>query len=304
MFCKNCGSENLDSAKFCKNCGESLFYDQDQNCQNTAEFMVSQNRRRWKWLIGLVVLLIILATGIVYSVVLKGDWKSLSSFLTNGPTAIPEPKIEDIFGIPLIQDSMKDQLPTTPADNVDTTTEFVCGTSQVNDFDGNIYGTVLVGTQCWMSSNLNVGERLASDDEPSDNNKIEKWCYDDDESNCDSDGGLYSWDEAMQYSTSEGEQGICPNGWHLPDTSELDNLEKELTSNNVNFVLPGFYYNGEYHDGGESINLWSTEEVGSDRANDMLVYSNKNKLSDDSSLKKNGFSVCCVKDNYIRSFKY
>lgn len=28
MFCKKCGAQNLDTAKFCKNCGEKLFKNQ------------------------------------------------------------------------------------------------------------------------------------------------------------------------------------------------------------------------------------------------------------------------------------
>jgi uncharacterized protein (TIGR02145 family) len=36
------------------------------------------------------------------------------------------------------------------------------------------------------------------------------------ESYCDIYGGLYQWDEMMQYVTAEKTKGICPTGWHLP----------------------------------------------------------------------------------------
>jgi len=32
--------------------------------------------------------------------------------------------------------------------------------------------------------------------------------------------GLYDWNEAMQYSTTEGAQGVCPQGWHIPSDGE------------------------------------------------------------------------------------
>ena len=101
-----------------------------------------------------------------------------------------------------------------------------------NDFidsrDGKIYGTVQIGSQCWMSENLNIGTRINSGVIMTDNDTIEKYCYDNLEANCDTSGGLYRWDEMMQYVTTDSTQGICPKGWHLPGDEEWKTLEMYL----------------------------------------------------------------------------
>jgi uncharacterized protein (TIGR02145 family) len=56
------------------------------------------------------------------------------------------------------------------------------------------------------------------------NSAIEKYCYSDLDANCTTYGGLYQWNEMMQYSTTPGIQGICPSGWHLPTDAELTTL--------------------------------------------------------------------------------
>ncbi|MBI4646978.1 MAG: hypothetical protein HY738_10410 [Bacteroidia bacterium] len=50
------------------------------------------------------------------------------------------------------------------------------------------------------------------------NNGIaEKYCYSNNSSNCDTYGGLYEWNEMMQYAVSDAQmtgttKGICPTG--------------------------------------------------------------------------------------------
>ncbi|MBE9492432.1 MAG: fibrobacter succinogenes major paralogous domain-containing protein, partial [Bacteroidetes bacterium] len=43
-------------------------------------------------------------------------------------------------------------------------------------------------------------------------------------------GGLYQWGEMMQYTTTQGAQGICPPGWYLPTDEEWKQLEGEIDS--------------------------------------------------------------------------
>ena len=67
-----------------------------------------------------------------------------------------------------------------------------------------------------MKENLNVGTLINGDVEQTNNSIIEKYCYDNDTANCTTYGGLYQWNEAMQYVTTPGTKGICPDGWHIP----------------------------------------------------------------------------------------
>ncbi|MCK4592369.1 hypothetical protein KAT63_02925 [Candidatus Parcubacteria bacterium] len=87
---------------------------------------------------------------------------------------------------------------------------------------------IKIGTQIWMAENLNAGTRIDGASEQTDNGIIEKYCYDNNEENCATDGGLYQWNEAMGHTTTEGAQGICPNGFHIPTDAELHILENYL----------------------------------------------------------------------------
>lgn len=124
---------------------------------------------------------------------------------------------------------------------------FVCGRDSI-DYEGELYPTTLIGEQCWMAKNLNIGTRIdtcqsgpctagvdcdqtcsnrsTSINNPSNNSIIEKYCYNDIEANCNLYGGLYSWNEAMQYVTNEEARGICPEGWHIPSDDEWTTLER------------------------------------------------------------------------------
>ena len=106
----------------------------------------------------------------------------------------------------------------------------------VTDADGNVYNTVQIGNFCWMAENLKVGTTINSSVNQTNNGIIEKYCYEDDEANCDIYGGLYQWDEMMQYAPSDNgnngtTQGICPEGWHIPTDFEWYILYQYLGEN-------------------------------------------------------------------------
>jgi uncharacterized protein (TIGR02145 family) len=105
-----------------------------------------------------------------------------------------------------------------------------CGQNFLDFRDNKSYRTVLIGSQCWFAQNLNVGTRINGSGNQTNDGTIEKYCYNDNESNCDVYGGLYQWNELMNYTSSSnsnpsGRQGICPTGWHVPSDAEWCQME-------------------------------------------------------------------------------
>jgi len=81
-----------------------------------------------------------------------------------------------------------------------------------------------------MAENLKTGTMIPGADTMQNDGNIEKYCHGDNAANCDEYGGLYQFDEMMQYVSQEGVQGICPEGWHLPTDEEWKILEGEVDS--------------------------------------------------------------------------
>jgi uncharacterized protein (TIGR02145 family) len=110
-----------------------------------------------------------------------------------------------------------------------------CGDPLLDNRDYQQYNTVQIGDQCWMAENLNVGTMINGINYQSQQTPeiIEKYCYDNNTSNCDTYGGLYQWDETMQYRSQEGTQGICPAGWHVPSDAEFTALTDFLAGSDV-----------------------------------------------------------------------
>jgi len=106
----------------------------------------------------------------------------------------------------------------------------------VMDRDTNYYKVVKIGTQTWMAENLKVGTNLHTSQKQRDNGIIEYYSPNPNYYNI--YGGLYQFDEMMQYNPADfGEigttQGICPVGWHLPTVVELDVLVNYLGGDTV-----------------------------------------------------------------------
>ena len=70
--------------------------------------------------------------------------------------------------------------------------------------DGQKYPVVVIGARVWMAANLNYETE-------------ESRCFDDEESNCEIYGRLYSWDDAEE---------VCPDGWDIPSYNEWNALNE------------------------------------------------------------------------------
>ena len=100
-------------------------------------------------------------------------------------------------------------------------------------YGGQTYNTVQICMQCWLKENLNIGTKITGTVSQTNNSIVEKYCYGNDDANCALYGGLYQWDELMNYTASSsanpsGRQGICPVGWHLPSDAEYCQMETFL----------------------------------------------------------------------------
>jgi uncharacterized protein (TIGR02145 family) len=133
-----------------------------------------------------------------------------------------------VFFILYLLTSCKEDEETTPViidDNYGTP----CDGMATIEYGGQTYNTVKIGDQCWMRENLNIGAMIQSSDTLKNNDTIEKYCYNNQAANCEIYGGMYNWNELMNYNDSVT-QGICPDGWHIPNDADWNILEGTLDS--------------------------------------------------------------------------
>jgi uncharacterized protein (TIGR02145 family) len=197
---------------------------------------------------------------------------------------------------------------------------WACGDTIIDARDNKIYNTVEIGTQCWMQNNLNVGTKIPGANAQSNNSLIEKYCYNDDENNCNVYGGLYLWDEMMQYGVQPGVKGICPSGWHLPSDPEYTVLCEFLggegvagaqmkTTTGWNFggngsnssgftAQPAGYRsnNGNFYGMSEQVYLYSSSQYSTGDAFHRFLIYNSPFLFRDYNTKNYGGVVRCLKN--------
>ncbi|MBO7552377.1 MAG: fibrobacter succinogenes major paralogous domain-containing protein [Fibrobacter sp.] len=212
--------------------------------------------------------------------------------------------------------------------------------------DGQTYKTVTIGDQVWMAENLNYaytgvsykGKYGSASDSTS-------WCYNDESDFCLNEyGRLYTWATAMDSvgtwntngkgcgsevtcSPTYPVQGICPSGWHLPDTTEWETLFTAVGGPSIAGMTlksdGGWTYKNDYSgwiyrlggggysfgarpagqcswnffsDWGNEAYFWSSTEVDSDMAGFVNLSGLYNHALMSVLYKGLGFSVRCLKD--------
>jgi uncharacterized protein (TIGR02145 family) len=138
----------------------------------------------------------------------------------------------------------------------------------VTDIEGNVYKTVKIGSQTWMAENLNIGKIINGAYSQANDGEIEKYAYSNDPENCNIYGGLYQWREMMQYTSQEGAQGICPDGWHIPTDSEWKILEGTVDSlfgiDDLEWDIDGYYRGSNAGKNLKSTYDWNSDGNGTD----------------------------------------
>jgi len=191
-----------------------------------------------------------------------------------------------------------------------------CPGTPTIQYAGKTYHTIQIGNQCWLKENLDVGMMIQGNQEATNNYVIEKYCYDNDPNNFNTYGGLYQWNEAMQYVTTQGTQGICPTGWHIPTLTEFETLSVVVTNGNAlkeigqgtgggagtntsgfTALLAGFRYTyGSFNELGVFAHFWSSSEFNPYSSYSLYLKDDWSYAGLGFSYKYAGFCIRCVKD--------
>ncbi len=107
--------------------------------------------------------------------------------------------------------------------------------SIVKDFDGNVYHTVIIGTQTWMVENLRttkyndgtiISNVTGTNEWLSLSTPAYCWYNNDEITYKETYGALYNW-----YTIKTGK--LCPSGWHVPTDAEWKILIDYLGGENM-----------------------------------------------------------------------
>ena len=228
-------------------------------------------------------------------------------------------------------------------DSTTTINKAVCGETPYDPAkqfcdsrDNKVYRHVTIGKQTWMAENLNyvyIGVPFKTGDYTSDSTS---WCYDNDPAECTKSGRLYTWSAAMDSTAvfsnnAKGcgysvectvkfpARGICPAGWHIPDTTEWKTLYSAMGKSAYAMQAKGFEgwpdatdafgfsalpagarsFEGVFFSDVEDrsfICFWSAVENTTARAHNWGLLADGAGI-DVCDFKNDGYSVRCIKDS-------
>jgi uncharacterized protein (TIGR02145 family) len=202
----------------------------------------------------------------------------------------------------------------------------------VKDIKGNVYKTVIIGTQTWMAENLrttkyndDIAIPLVADESDWGELTTPGYCWynNDETANKATYGALYNW-YAVDTASNDSKD-VCPKGWHVPTDAECTVLTDYLggaevaggklkevgfthwsspntdATNESGFTaLPGGGrgYDGVFMFSGDAGCWWSSTELSTIALIRYMTYDSSNvgrfRIYDD--VKRNGYSVRCLKN--------
>ena len=202
----------------------------------------------------------------------------------------------------------------------------LCG-GTVLDADGNSYASLYIGTAperyCWTKSNLKTTQYVGGGDVP--NMMYYGEGHTDREENVNTYGRLYTWyaavnlpdgSDALPPHTVNGDfiTGICPSGWHIPDSLNMESLFSmdalDLMSD-ILWLIPGhdtgagfyalpagyfFHVNNRFEDMLGSTYFWSSVKHSYTECWVCSLMYGCNRFLYDDMTAENGVSVRCVKN--------
>ncbi len=200
--------------------------------------------------------------------------------------------------------------------------------TRLKDYDGNIYTSVVIGTQEWMVQNLKTthyrnGSAVQAVTGSAEWKELSAGAF----CNYNNDGALVStYGRLYNWFAVTDPRNLCPAGWHVSSKADWDTLmnylggylfaggklkEKDTlhwtspnngATNEKGFTaLPGGtrnYNSGQFLGLGTQGYFWTTDEQTSDpnRAHRYYLTNQNESLSSDPGDKNFGCSVRCVKD--------
>lgn len=200
----------------------------------------------------------------------------------------------------------------------------------VFDVEGNMYNTITIGSQTWMTENLrstryndSTEVTNVTDDGTWGSLTTEAYCWlDNDTANRVPYGALYNW-----HAVNTGK--LCPHGWHVPSNAEWEVLENTLggssnaggklkatgtvededglwyapntgatNQSGFNALPAGYRYGnniGMFNIVGYEGRWWTSTEYDNEEAWQRVINNNSSAIFTGSNKKDFGLSVRCVK---------
>ena len=195
----------------------------------------------------------------------------------------------------------------------------------IDERDGQVYKTIKIGEQTWMAENLNYAYL-----QPTSTKDSSSECFNNEPDTCAKYGRLYLWSAAMDSAAifsldgkgcglgsgsckaqpSKGVRGVCPENWHIPTESDMNNYINYANSsldslNSVRYYWFDRFIQLDYTK--PNINqkyafLWSSVDLYGEKFNEnsikVIDFTDINNLVGiDLSYRADSHAIRCVKDD-------